>query len=117
VPFSRSRCAVGPDVPNNAWSPPAFEVFAPQGCILNAHRPQPVACRHIIGGLLPDVVFGCFDQLVPGRVPAESASALWTLTFRGGQPPGFSISIVTTGGTRARAGPCGPSAPSSATAL
>jgi len=96
-------CAVAPDVPNNAGTLSAFEVFAPQGCILNAHRPQPVACRHIIGGLLPDVVFGCFDQLVPGRVPAESASALWTLTFRGGQPPGFTISIVTNGGTGARA--------------
>jgi hypothetical protein len=82
-------CAVAPDVPNNAGTLSAFEVSAPPGCILNAQPPQPVACRHIIGGLLPDVVFGCLDQLVPGRIPAESASALWTLTFRGGQPPGL----------------------------
>ena len=95
-------CAVAPDVPNNAGTLSAFEISAPQGCILNAQRPQPVACRHIIGGLLPDVVFGCLDQIVPGRVPAESASALWTLTLRGGKPPGFTISIVTNGGTGAR---------------
>jgi N-methylhydantoinase B len=95
-------CALAPDVPNNAGTLAAFEVSAPPGCILNAQPPQPVACRHIIGGLLPDVVFGCLDQLVPGRVPAESASALWTLTFRGGKPPGFTISIVTNGGTGAR---------------
>ena len=95
-------CAVAPDVPNNAGTLSAFEISAPQGCILNVQRPQPVACRHIIGGLLPDVVFGCLDQLVPGAVPAESASALWTLTFRGGNPPGFTISIVTNGGTGAR---------------
>jgi N-methylhydantoinase B len=95
-------CAVAPDVPNNAGTLSAFKVSAPQGSILNAQRPQPVACRHIIGGLLPDVVFGCLDQLLPGSVPAESASPLWTLTFRGGHPPGFTISIVTNGGTGAR---------------
>src|SRR5262249_8897710 len=49
-------CTVAPDVPNNAGTLSAFEISAPQGCILNAQRPQPVACRHIIGGLLPDVV-------------------------------------------------------------
>ena len=95
-------CVVAPDVPNNAGTLSAFEVTAPEGCILNARRPQPVACRHIIGGLLPDVIFGCLDQLMPGCVPAESASALWTLTFRGGREGGFTISIVTNGGTGAR---------------
>src|SRR5262249_59929017 len=98
-------CAVAPDVPNNAGTLSAFEITAPEGSILNARHPQPVACRHIIGGLLPDVVFGCLDQLVPGSVPAESASALWTLTFRGGRPPGFTISIVTNGRARPRPGP------------
>jgi N-methylhydantoinase B len=95
-------CVIAPDVPNNAGTLSAFRITAPEPCILNARRPQPVACRHIIGGLLPDVVFGCLDQLMPGCVPAESASALWTLTFRGGQDPGFTISIVTNGGTGAR---------------
>jgi len=95
-------CVIAPDIPNNAGTLSAFEITAPEGCILHARRPQPVACRHIIGGLLPDVVFGCLDQLLPGRIPAESASALWTLTFRGGKPPEFTISIVTNGGTGAR---------------
>src|SRR5262249_4279757 len=68
-------CAVAPDVPNNAGTLSAFEIIAPEGSILNARHPQPVACRHIIGGLLPDVVFGCLDQLVPGSVPAGGAAA------------------------------------------
>ena len=105
-------CVVAPDVPNNAGTLSAFDISAPEGCILDARRPQPVACRHIIGGLLPDVVLGCLDQLIPGRVPAESASALWTLTFRGDRPPGFAISIVTNGGTGARPGLDGLSATS-----
>src|SRR5262249_56917752 len=66
-------------------------------------RARPGAARNTTGGRLPAVVSGVFAQPVPGRVPAESASALWTLTFRGGQPPGFTISIVTNGGTGARA--------------
>jgi N-methylhydantoinase B len=105
-------CVIAPDVPNNAGTLSAFDVTAPEGCVLNARRPQPVACRHIIGGLLPDVVFGCLDQLMPGCVPAESASALWTLTFRGGRGPGYTISIVTNGGTGARLGLDGLSATS-----
>jgi len=96
-------CAVAPDVPNNEGSLSAYRMTVPEGCILNARRPQPVSCRHIVGGLLPDVVLGCFDRLVPGRMPAESASALWTMTIRGGPPDrGFMISIVTNGGMGAR---------------
>lgn len=96
-------CAIAPDLPNNEGTLSAFEVIAPIGSILRAERPNPVSCRHIIGGLLPDVVLGCFDKLVPGVVPAESASALWTLTFRGNRSDKpFAISIVTNGGTGAR---------------
>jgi N-methylhydantoinase B len=96
-------CVIAPDVPNNEGSLSVYRMTVPAGCILNAQRPQPLSCRHILGGLLPDVVLGCFDQLVPGRAPAESASSLWTLTVRGGSADrGYTISIVTTGGTGAR---------------
>ncbi|MGH8702006.1 MAG: hydantoinase B/oxoprolinase family protein [Burkholderiales bacterium] len=107
-------CAVAPDVPNNEGSLSAYRMRVPEACILNARRPQPVSCRHIVGGLLPDVVLGCFDRLVPGRTPAESASALWTLTIKGGAADhrGFMISIVTNGGTGARPGADGLSATS-----
>src|SRR5262249_19253003 len=106
-------CAIAPDIPHNEGTLSAIEVTAPAGSILNAVRPQAVACRHIIGGLLPDVVLGCLDRLLPGMVPAESASALWTLTFRGGTGDrDFTISIVTNGGTGARPGLDGLSATS-----
>jgi N-methylhydantoinase B len=104
-------CAIAPDIPNNEGSLSAYRMTVPEGCILNAKRPQPLSCRHIVGGLLPDVVLGCFDRLVPGRVPAESASSLWTLTLRGGPAHrAYMISIVTTGGTGARPGQDGLSA-------
>ncbi len=103
-------CIVSPEVPNNAGSLSPFKVTAPEGSILNAPYPAAVCARHIIGQMLPDVVFGCLEQVVPERVPAEGASCLWNLTFRGesgrqrNQSRGslFAITAVTNGGTGAR---------------
>ncbi len=101
-------CAIAPGVPNNAGSLSAFRVTAPERSILNAPYPAPVCARHLIGQLLPDVVFGCLEQVVPDRVPAEGASSLWNLTFRGETDRGanertmFAFTAVTNGGTGAR---------------
>ena len=55
----------------------------PQGAILNAPKPAAVCIRHVIGQMLPDVVFGCLRQVIPERVPAEGTSCLWNLIVRG----------------------------------
>ena len=73
------KCAITPDIPNNAASLAPFKVTAPEGCILNALHPSPVAVRHVVGQFLPDVVFGALTQVLPDRVPAEGASALWNI--------------------------------------
>jgi N-methylhydantoinase B len=62
--------ALFPDIPNNAGSLSVFEVTAPSGSIVNAERPAAVQCRHVIGQMLPDVVFGCLVQALPDAVPA-----------------------------------------------
>ena len=46
-------------------------------------KPAPCASRHIIGQMLPDVVFGCLRQVIPERVPAEGTSCLWNINVRG----------------------------------
>jgi N-methylhydantoinase B len=100
--------AIAPDVPNNAGSLAAYEVTAPTGSILNAPYPAAVNSRHITGQMLPDVVFGCLAQIIPERVPAEGASCLWNLTFRGRTDRAandgklFTTTVVTNGGTGAR---------------
>ena len=113
------RCLIGEDVPNNAGSLAAIRVSAPAGSILNALHPSPVTARHVVGQLLPDVVFGALRQARPDRVPAEGASSLWNLQLVGGQAqPGasaqdaqalqrgrrFNIISFSTGGTGARPG-------------
>ncbi|MEZ5935735.1 MAG: hydantoinase B/oxoprolinase family protein [Alphaproteobacteria bacterium] len=70
------KCAIAPDIPNNTASLEPFEVSAPEGSILNAPHPAPVALRHIIGHMIPDTVFGALDQILPATVPAEGAGSL-----------------------------------------
>lgn len=101
-------CAIAPEVPNNAGSLGCYHVTSPLGSVLNAPYPAAVNSRHIIGQMLPDMVFGCLHQVVPGRVPAEGASCLWNLTFRGhtdraaNEAHLFTMTAVTNGGTGAR---------------
>jgi N-methylhydantoinase B len=89
------KCLVAPAIPNNAGSLAPITVSAPEGSILNAPRPCAVAIRHVIGHLLPDVVFGCLHQALPDGAPAEGASALWIPQLRGGH----GVSNALAGGT------------------
>jgi len=108
------KCIVAPKVPNNAASLATIRTTAPEGCILNALHPAPVAARSTIGHMLPDVMFGCLIQALPGGVPAEGTSCLWNLRLMGG--PGrvdgdpaelakatpFNVMSFHSGGTGAR---------------
>ena len=73
------KCALAPDIPNNAASLRPFVVVAPEGCILNALHPAPVAVRHVLGHFLPDAVLGAVHRMLPGRAPAEGSGALWNI--------------------------------------
>ncbi len=102
------RCIIGPDIPNNAGSLEPFRVTGPRGCILNAQKPAPVAMRHSLGQMTPDLVYGCLSQALPDKVPAEGASCLYDLPMRhtpetardGGAH--FALELVYNGGTGAR---------------
>ena len=70
------KVAIAPEIPNNAASLAPFEIEAPEGTIVNAVHPAPVALRHIVGHFVPDAVYNAFDKIVPGLVPAEGAGCL-----------------------------------------
>ncbi len=70
------KCAIAPEIPNNAASLEPFKVIAPEHSIVNAVHPAPVALRHIIGHMVPDAVYSALDKLLPGIVPAEGAGCL-----------------------------------------
>jgi N-methylhydantoinase B len=102
------RCIIGPDIPNNAGSLAAFRVTAPENCILNVQAPTPVAMRHTLGQMTPDLVFGCLSQALPDAVPAEGASCMYDLPLRHAPEAvargeaQFALELVFSGGTGAR---------------
>ncbi len=108
------KVVVAPEIPNNWASLLPFRMKIPEGCILNAPRPYPVAVRHVVGQLLPDLMMGCLHQAVPDRVTAEGSSCLWNPPLRGGGAVSgqgtpnkpvigdFEVTTFNSGGTGAR---------------
>ncbi|MDF3381863.1 MULTISPECIES: hydantoinase B/oxoprolinase family protein [Sulfitobacter] len=70
------KCAIAPEIPNNAASLEPFRITAPEDTIVNAVHPAPVALRHIVGHFVPDTVYAALDQILPDLVPAEGAGCL-----------------------------------------
>jgi N-methylhydantoinase B len=98
------KCLIAPDVPNNAGSLAPFEVLAVEGSVVHPRRPSPVTARHVVGQMLPDLMFGCLEQALGGRVPAESAGSIWVLAMSRDRADGapFNVMSVGLGGAGAR---------------
>lgn len=100
------KAAINPEVPHNEGAFRPVHVVAPQGSILHCTDPAPVASRHVIGHFLPSLVFGALAHVIPERVMAASADALWIAVWRGtgldGRP--FSQTLFLTGGSGAMLG-------------
>jgi N-methylhydantoinase B len=116
------KCIIAPKIPNNEGSLALLRMHAPEDCILNAQHPLPVATRHIVGQMLPDLVIGCLNQALDNAVPAEGTSCLWNLFAFGGSSQidadstemmkarVFNVMSFHSGGTGARPGKDGLSA-------
>ncbi len=100
------KCIIAPEVPNNFASLEPFKITSPVN-ILNAQRPAPVALRHVLGHLIPDLVFGALAKVLPDLVPAEGAASLWNLHISvrptsNGEIRQHEILMFNSGGTGAR---------------
>lgn len=102
------KCVIAPDIPNNAASLAPFRVTSPTN-ILNAPRPAPVALRHVIGHMVPDLILGALAKALPGRILAEGAGALWNIHISarpvaGGEGRRAEVLMFNSGGMGARPG-------------
>ena len=70
------KCAIAPEIPNNAASLAPFQITAPVNSLVNALHPAPVALRHVIGHMVPDTIYDALDKILPQTVPAEGAGCL-----------------------------------------
>ena len=102
--------ALAPELPNNFASLEPFTVSSPQGSILNAVEPDPVAVRHVIGHFVTDLCMGAIAEALPEVVPAEGSGALWNFqaSARSADPtdprPPVEMLMFNSGGSGARPG-------------
>ena len=99
------RSTLDPDLPNNFGSLRPITVSAPEGCILNARYPSPVAARHVVGMYVPMPILKALYQVTPEKVLAEGAGAVWTFQIQGKDDNGkpFTSSMFNySGGMGAR---------------
>ncbi len=100
------KCVVAPEIPNNFASLELFEIYSPVN-ILNAKHPAPVALRHVMGHMIPDLLFGALAKALPGQIQAEGASALWNVHFSvrpvdGNEGQSAEVLMFNSGGGGAR---------------
>lgn len=108
------KCSLAPSVPNNDGTYRALTVTAPEGCLLNAQPPAPVAGRHIIGNFQPLALYAALQDALPNHVVAGS-SVLWITSVQGHwrirrRREAFTSTFFVSGGMGARADADGPSA-------
>ena len=99
------RSTLDPDLPNNHGSIAPITISAPEGSIVNARYPAPVAARHVVGMYVPMPILKALYQVAPERVLAEGAGAVWTFQVQGEDQAGnpFTSSMFNySGGMGAR---------------
>ena len=78
------RCLMPPQTPACAGSFAPIQIYAPEGCLLNARRPAAVAAGNVEtstrGG---DVILGALAQAIPERIPAASHGSMNNLAMGG----------------------------------
>ncbi len=81
VMYAVMACADQP-IPANAGCARPVRVVAPEGLIVNARHPAPVANRIVVSHRLATTLLGALHQAVPGRIPAAYYGASYVCTFQ-----------------------------------
>lgn len=100
------RSVLNPQVPNNAGALRPIRVLTDPGSIVDAQPPAPCTARHVVGMFLPTPVLRALGEIVPEKVMAEGAGAVWTAQVQGQRADGsaFTTSMFNyAGGMGARA--------------
>ncbi|MEW6718686.1 MAG: hydantoinase B/oxoprolinase family protein [Chloroflexota bacterium] len=105
------RCLLGLDVPNNSGCLAPIRVIAPEGTVVNARPPAPVAGGNVeTSQRIVDALLGALTQACPQRIPAASQGTMNNLSFGGWdtfRDRPFAYYETVGGGTGATPGSCG----------
>lgn len=81
------RALIGMDIPSNSGCMVPIRVIVPEGTIVNAKPPAPVAGGNVeTSQRIVDVLLGALAQAVPDRVPAASQGTMNNLSIGGWDP-------------------------------
>ena len=106
------RCLLDLDVPNNSGTMVPIKVTAPEGTVVNALPPAPVAGGNVeTSQRIVDVMLGALAQALPDLVPAASQGTMNNVTIGGLSQDGEPFAYYETigGGMGARPWKDGPS--------
>ena len=95
------RCITGEEVPANDGAFRPVEIVIPEGCLLDARRPQPVCGGNVeTSQRVVDALLGALSAALPGKIPAASYGTMSNLAI-GSAPGGTAFSYYETiaGGT------------------
>ena len=102
------RCLLQEDAPATAGILRPLTLITPEGTIVNALPPAPVAGGNVeTSQRIVDVLLRAFAQAIPTRIPAASAGTMSNLTIGGLDPRSnqhFTYYETTAGGAGARPG-------------
>jgi N-methylhydantoinase B len=100
------RALIGLDIPSNSGCLVPIHMIAPEGSIVNAKHPAPVAGGNVeTSQRIVDVLLGALAQAVPGRIPAASQGTMNNLSIGGWDPErqrGYAYYETIGGGMGAR---------------
>jgi N-methylhydantoinase B len=93
------RMLTDPDAPPNAGCYRSLHVHAPEGTVVHATFPAPVAAGNVeTSQRIVDVLLGAFAQAIPERVPAASQGTMNNLLIGAGGDRPFSYYETLGGG-------------------
>jgi N-methylhydantoinase B len=99
------KAAIAQDVPNNDGSFRPVRIIIPEGTVLSARKPAPVAARAILGHFVSGAVLRALSPILGERAMAAGADPVWLATVQGKRLPSgdFSYTYFVMGGSGARA--------------
>lgn len=96
------RALTDPSIPTNAGCFRPVSLHLPKGTLVNPQEPAPVGSRTATIKRITGCILGAFKDVMPERVPADSAGELLTLAFGGRKPDGtgnFVVGELIAGGS------------------
>jgi len=96
------RALTDPSIPTNAGCFRPVTLHLPKGTLVNPQEPAPVGSRTATIKRITGCILGAFKEVMPDKVPADSAGELLTLAFGGRKPDGtgnFVVGELIAGGS------------------